>query len=68
VWFVFTISDMLQGQCFSDGTPHTARHGRDNLMTGGADRQGGGGTRLEEWQILVARHSAETFLRGLHAS
>ena len=33
--------------------------GRPNLMEGGADRDGGGGSFLEDWQILQARHVAE---------
>ena len=33
-----------------------------NLMEGGADRDGGGGSFLEDWQILQARHVAELTL------
>eukprot|EP00977_Amphora_coffeiformis_P006071 scaffold1314_cov158-Amphora_coffeaeformis.AAC.3 len=36
--------------------------GRPNLMEGGADRHGGGGTFLEDWGILQARHVAEQTL------
>lgn len=44
--------------------PHNVS-GRPNLMEGGADRDGGGGTFLEDWQILQARHVAErTLLNG----
>jgi hypothetical protein len=56
-----------KGETFSDGTPLTLRHGRDNLMTGGADARGGGGTKLEDWQIMVARYHAEQFLSTLNA-
>lgn len=54
-----------KGQCFSDGTPHTMIHGSNNLMTGGKDCTGGGGEKLEDWQILVARRHAEYFLQRL---
>lgn len=55
-----------KGQCFDDGTPHTLKYGRNNLMTGGQDRAGGGGELLEDWQVLVARSCAETFLAQLN--
>lgn len=57
--------DHPRGKCFSDGTSYTHCYGRDNLMTGGQDNRGGGGSKLEEWQILVARNSAERFLQTL---
>ena len=53
-----------KGMCFSDGIPYTLQHGKDNLMTGGQDAQGGGGTRLEPWQIVLARETAEQFLHN----
>lgn len=56
--------DHPRGRCFADGTPHTLKYGRDNLMTGGKDSNGGGGEKLEDWQILVARDYAESFLTG----
>lgn len=56
-----------RGQHFSDGTPQTMTHGRNNLMTGGKDSLGGGGEMLEDWQILVARHFAEQFLKNVVA-
>jgi hypothetical protein len=31
-------------------------------MVGGVDKRGGGGSRLEAWQVLVARSLAEQFL------
>jgi phytoene dehydrogenase-like protein len=59
--------DHPKGQVFSDGTPHTAVYGnKNNLMTGGVDHKGGGGSMLETWQILVARQAAETFLKSLN--
>lgn len=51
-----------RGKCFSDGVTCTLQHGNDNLMTGGQDAKGGGGTKLESWQIVLARESAEQFL------
>lgn len=50
------------GQVFKDGTKCDAFTGRNNLMTGGKDSNGGGGELLCHWQILVARNAAETFL------
>lgn len=51
-----------RGQHFSDGTPFSWQFGMNNLMTGGQDCKGGGGEKLEDWQILLARSTAEAFL------
>ena len=49
-----------RGLVFADGTEQATQ---DNLMSGGVDARGGGGTHLEDWQISVARQSAEMVLR-----
>lgn len=49
-----------RGLIFNDGRPQASQ---DNLMSGGVDARGGGGTLLEDWQISVARESAEMVLR-----
>ena len=54
--------DHPKGCFFSNGVSCTQKFGDNNLMTGGADNRGGGGCSLEEWQILVARETAEQFL------
>merc|ERR1719162_491482 len=63
------------GQFFEDGNPQlllsrssSNRRGRRpqrNLMEGGSDRNGGGGSYLEQWQCSIARESAHHFLRKL---
>eukprot|EP00536_Pseudo-nitzschia_multiseries_P004340 jgi/Psemu1/187903/e_gw1.72.12.1 len=64
------------GRFFADGTPQlptpatatatatatTEGHSGKNLMTGGSDRNGGGGSVLEDWQVTLTRESAEHFL------
>jgi hypothetical protein len=57
-----------RGRSFADGTSQiltTTRGGttRKNLMEGGVDRKGGGGNFLEQWQICLARSTAEQFLK-----
>jgi len=49
-----------RGRRFEDGAPQATAN---NLMSGGVDATGGGGSRLEDWQISAARQSAETVLR-----
>jgi hypothetical protein len=34
----------------------------DNVMVGGQDKRGGGGSGLLEWQIMLARMHARRFL------
>jgi len=60
--------DHPQGQTFMDGTPLTREreHEHPNLMSGGSDRNGGGGYFLEDWQVSVARESAGEFLRSIN--
>lgn len=54
--------DHPRGCTFLDGSSCTAVHKNDNLMVGGQDCTGGGGNKLEEWQILVVRDFALRFL------
>ena len=56
-----------RGQCHPDGTSQLfdeklGRDNPDNLMCGGADKRGGGGTGLLPWQIKIVREEACTFL------
>jgi len=48
---------------FEDGQSQILTRDKKNLMAGGIDFRGGGGSFLEEWQICQARDSAEDFLR-----
>ena len=53
------------GQVFQNGDSKTKKHCRDNLMRGGRDVDGGGGNKLEDWQVLVSRKSAMDFLSSI---
>ena len=50
------------GRFFEDGQSQIINMNRKNLMSGGVDKYGGGGSFLEQWQICQARNSAERFL------
>jgi hypothetical protein len=50
------------GQRFRDGTACDSSTGRNNLMTGGKDSNGGGGELLCMWQVLAAREAAKQML------
>lgn len=58
-----------RGQQWPDGSGYVldaegmGRENLDNIMVGGADRRGGGGRGLEEWQIMISRMSARHFLK-----
>ena len=56
-----------RGQCFQDKKPKI-QSGHHNLMEGGADKRGGGGYFLEDWQICLARASANQFLLERHST
>ncbi|KAL3793234.1 hypothetical protein HJC23_000776 [Cyclotella cryptica] len=57
--------DHPAGRTFRDGRRQCMeREERENLMKGGADRRGGGGSYLESWQICLAREEASGFLKG----
>lgn len=51
------------GKRFTDGKGKcSANRSHKNLMQGGKDRKGGGGSYLEPWQICLTRWSATKFL------
>lgn len=55
--------DHPKGRVFGNGVSHTEQHGnQNNLMSGGQDKNGGGGELLEKWQILQSRYYAMEFL------
>jgi len=52
---------------FPDGVSMTLDNDRSNLMSGGADLRGGGGTELLLWQVMLCRKSAKTFIQAAEA-
>jgi len=51
-----------KGMKFDDGRNQILSRHKKNLMEGGSDIKGGGGSYLEQWQCSVARESAQKFL------
>lgn len=56
------------GRCFEDGQSQIIHRMKKNLMQGGADKNGGGGYFLEQWQICMGRDSAECYLKKFNTS
>ena len=63
------------GRRFRDGTvqipgstPGSENARNRNLMEGGSDKKGGGGYRLEPWQICISRTTAVDFLSSSHSA